>query len=135
MRIRNTSSPITNGVLLLAVAAGFAFIGGLITNWLFYSGLVMSISFVVLWAINYKFNLFMEGRIKLLKYIYYDFKNQPVDYITTTFIWCVIGFWGISDYTQYREIGTDVLLAILLMYLISCVMVFWGYFKDYDRLP
>ena len=100
MKIKNTSSPITNGILMMAVAAGFAFIGGLITDWLFYSGLVMSIVFVVLWALNYKFNLFMEGKIKVLKYIYYDFKNEPIDYVTTLFIWCVITFWGVSDYVQ-----------------------------------
>ena len=119
----------------MAVSAGFAFIGGLITNWLFYAGLVMSVVFVVLWALSYEFNLFMEGRIKILKYIYYDCRNDPIDYVTIAFIWCVVLFWVISDYTQYGDIGTDVLYGIFAIYLVTSVMVLWGYFKDYDRLP
>jgi hypothetical protein len=50
-------------------------------------------------------------------------------------MWGVILFWGYQDLSEGREVGTDVLLGIFSMYLISCVMVFWGYFKDYDRLP
>lgn len=128
------SSPITNGILMMAVSAGFAFIGGLIANWLFYAGLVMGIVFVVLWALSYKFNLFMEEPIRIFKYIKYDFKNDPVHYITGIFIWGVILFWLYQDLSSYREVGFDVLLSIFSMYLVSCVMILWGYFKDYDRL-
>lgn len=135
MKITNNSSPITNGILMMAVAAGFAFIGGLLTDWLFYSGLVLGLVFVVLWALSYKFNLFMEGKIKLFSFIKYDFKNDPIHYIGISCMWGVILFWFYQDYSNNREIGTDVLLGLFSMYLISCVMVFWGYFKDYDRLP
>ena len=132
----NTSSPITNGILLLAVSAGFAFIGGLINNWLFYTGLVLSALFVILWALSYKFNLFMEAKIKVFTYIKYDFRNEPIHYIGLVFIWLVVLFWLFQDLSQeYREVGTDVLLGLFSVYLVSCVMVLWGYFKDYDKLP
>ena len=131
----NTSSPITNGIMMMAVSAGFAFLGGLLTNWLFYSGLVMGIVFVVLWAISYKFNLFMEAKIKIFKYIKFDFKNDPIHYVGLILIWVVVLFWMLKDIYDYREIGEDVFLGLFSVYLVSCVMVFWGYFKDYDRLP
>ena len=131
----NNSSPITNGILMIAVAAGFGFLGGLLTDWLFYSGLVLGLVFVVLWALSYKFNLFMEGEVKLFSFIKYDFKNDPVHYITVICIWSVILFWFYQDYSNHREIGTDVVLGVFWMYLVSCIMVLWGYFKDYDRLP
>lgn len=134
MKTTNTS-PITNGIVMMAVAAGFAFIGGLLTDWLFYIGLVLGILFVVLWALSYKFNLYMEGKVKLFSFIKYDFKNDPVHYITVLCIWGVILFWGYQDLSEGKEIGTDVLLGVFSIYLVSCVMVFWGYFKDYDRLP
>jgi hypothetical protein len=134
MKTTNTS-PITNGIVMMAVAAGFAFIGGLLTDWLFYIGLVLGLLFVVLWALSYKFNLYMEGKVKLFSFIKYDFKNDPVHYITVLCIWGVILFWGYQDLSEGKELGTDVLLGIFSMYLVSCVMIFWGYFKDYDRLP
>lgn len=130
-----STSPITNGVVMMAVSAGFAFIGGLLTNWLFYSGLVLGVAFVILWALSYKFNLFMESEVKLFSFIKYDFKNEPIHYIGLLCIWFVVLFWLYQDVSNYREIGTDVLVGLFSIYLISCVMVFWGYFKDYDKLP
>ena len=131
----NTSSPITNGIMMMAVSAGFAFIGGLITEWLFYIGLAMGLLFVVLWALSYKFNLFMEAKIKIFKYIKFDFKNDPKHYIGLILIWLVVLFWLFKDILDYREKGTDVFLGLFSVYLVSCVMILWGYFKDYDRLP
>ena len=135
MKVTNNSSPITNGIVMMAVAAGFAFIGGLLTDWLFYIGLVLGLFFVVLWALSYKFNLYMEGKVKLFSFIKYDFKNDPVHYVGVLGMWGVILFWFYQDYSNNREIGTDVLLGLFGMYLISCVMVLWGYFVDYDNLP
>lgn len=131
----NTSSPITNGIMMMAVAAGFGFIGGLITEWLFYLGVVMGFLFVVLWAISFRVNLFMESKIKIFKYIKFDFKNDPIHYVGLILIWVVVLFWLLKDIYDYREIGEDVFLGLFCVYLVSCVMVFWGYFKDYDRLP
>jgi Ca2+/Na+ antiporter len=131
----NTSSPITNGILMMAVAAGFAFIGGLITDWLFYIGLVLGGLFVVLWALSYKFNLFMEAKIKVFTFIKFDFKNDPKHYLALVLIWCIVLFWLFKDLFDYREIGTDVFLGLFSVYLVSCVMILWGYFKDYDKLP
>lgn len=130
-----STSPITNGILMMAVSAGFAFIGGLLTNWLFYIGLVLGIVFVVLWALSYEFNLFMESKVKLFSFIKYDFKNEPIHYIGLLCVWFIVLFWLYQDVSNYREIGTDVLLGLFSIYLVSCVMVLWGYFKDYDRLP
>ena len=135
MKVTNNNSPITNGIVMMAVAAGFAFIGGLLTDWLFYIGLVLGLFFVGLWALSYKFNLYMEGKVKLFSFIKYDFKNDPVHYIGVLCMWGVILFWFYQDYSNNREIGTDVLLGLFSMYLISCVMVLWGYFVDYDNLP
>ena len=120
---------------MMAVSAGFAFIGGLLTNWLFYIGLVLGVVFVILWALSYEFNLFMESKVKLFSFIKYDFKNEPIHYIGLLCVWFIVLFWLYQDVSNYREIGTDVLLGLFSIYLVSCVMVLWGYFKDYDRLP
>jgi hypothetical protein len=135
MKVTNNNSPITNGILMMAVAAGFAFIGGLLSPWLFYIGLVLGVFFVVLWTLSYKFNLFMESKVKLFSFIKYDFRNDPVHYLGVLSIWVIVLFWGYQDYSEGREIGFDVFLGLFGIYLVSCVMVFWGYFKDYDRLP
>jgi hypothetical protein len=135
MKVTNNNSPITNGILMMAVAAGFAFIGGLVTDWLFYIGLVLGLVFVVLWALSYEFNLFMESKVKLFSFIKYDFKNDPVHYLSVLFIWGIVLFWGYQDYSDGKEIGFDVFLGLFGIYLVSCVMVFWGYFQDYDKLP
>lgn len=131
----NSTSPITNGIVMMAVAAGFAFIGGLLTDWLFYIGLVLGILFVVLWALSYEFNLFMESKVKLFSFIKYDFKNDPIHYVGLLCVWFIVLFWGYQDLSDHKEVGTDVLLGVFSIYLVSCVMIFWGYFKDYDRLP
>jgi hypothetical protein len=135
MKVTNNNSPITNGILMMAVAAGFAFIGGLLSPWLFYIGLVLGVFFVVLWTLSYKFNLFMESKVKLFSFIKYDFRNDPVHYLGVLSIWVIVLFWGYQDFSEGREIGFDVFLGLFGIYLVSCVMVFWGYFKDYDRLP
>jgi hypothetical protein len=120
---------------MLAAAAGLAFIGGLLTDWLFYIGLAVCALFVILWVLNFKFNLFMDGKVKLFSFIKYDFKNEPLHYIGIVGIWGVVLFWFYRDVSDGREVGTDVLLALFSIYLVSCVMVLWGYYKDYDRLP
>jgi hypothetical protein len=135
MKTNSSSNYIINGTVMLAAAAGLAFIGGLLTDWLFYSGLVVSALFVILWSLNFKFNLFMDGKVKLFSFIKYDFKNDPVHYITIVCIWGIVLFWMYQDVSNYREIGTDVLMGLFGIYLVSCVMVLWGYFVDYDNLP
>lgn len=131
----NTSSPITNGILMLAVSAGLAVLGGLLTNWLMYSGLALSLVFVVLWSLHTKFNSFMENRIKLFSFVKYDFKNDPIHYTILLCIWFTVLFWLFKDLSEYREVGTDVLLGLFSIYLVSCVMVLLGYYRDYERLP
>lgn len=130
-----SNSYVTNATVMLAAAAGLAFLGGLLTNWLFYSGLALSILFVVLWTLNFKFNMFMDSKVKLFSFIKYDFKNGPVHYMGLLFIWLVVLFWLFQDMSNYREVGTDVLIGLFSIYLVTCLMIFWGYYTDYDRLP
>lgn len=128
-------SYISNATIMLAAAAGLAFIGGLINDWLLYMGFAVSLLFVVLWTLNFKFNMFMDNKVKLFSFIKYDFKNDPVHYISVLCIWGIILFWFYQDYSDGKQIGFDVILGFYGIYIVSCVMVLWGYFKDYDRLP
>ena len=77
----------------------------------------------------------MFNLIKVFTYIKYDFKNDPKHYLALVLIWCIVLFWLFKDLSEYREIGADVFLGLFSVYLVSCVMILWGYFKDYDKLP
>jgi len=126
---------ISNGIMLLTAAAGFSFIGGLLTDVLFYIGLGIGVLFVILWSSNYYFNIFMDSKIKILTYMKYDMKNEPISYIGMLLCWIVVGGWFCRDMSQYGAVDFDVLMGVFSLYVVSCVMVFWGYTKEYDKLP
>lgn len=130
-----SESYISNATVMLAAAAGLAFLGGLINDWLLYIGFGVSLLFVVLWSLNFNFNRFMDSKVKLYTYVRYDFKNDPIHYVSVLFMWGVVLFWFYRDYSESRQIGFDVILGLYSLYIVSCVMVLWGYYKDYDRLP
>lgn len=130
-----TIVPATNGILMMAVSSGLAFLGGLISDILLYVGFFVALIFVVLWALSYKFNLFMEKPIKLIKYIRYDCKNGPIFYLFLLFVWVIVISWTINDFLKEGEIKYDTILGLYSNYIISCFFIFWGYVKDYERLP
>ena len=64
----------------------------------------------------------------------YDFRNGPIYYLIAAGIWIVTIIQSVADYCRYGFVEFDMLLALTSIYFISCVMVLWGYTKDYDRL-
>ena len=129
-----SDSSFGNGILYLILSTGFALIGGMVSDYLFYFGLLMDAAIVMVWALSYEGNRFMDSPVKVLQYMKYDFRNGPIYYLIAAGCWIVTIIQSILDYSRYGYIEYDIWLSLLSIYFISCVMVLWGYTKDYDRL-
>ena len=129
-----SDSSFGNGILYLILSTGFALIGGMVSDYLFYFGLLMDAAIVMVWALSYEANRFMDSPVKVLQYMKYDFRNGPIYYIIAAGCWIVTIINAILDYQRYNYIEFDIWLSLISIYFISCVMVLWGYTKDYDKL-
>jgi hypothetical protein len=129
-----SDSSFGNGILYLMLSTGFALIGGMVSDYLFYFGLLMDAAIVMVWALSYEGNRFMDSPVKVLQYMKYDFRNGPIYYILAAGCWIVTIINAILDYSRYNYIEFDIWLSLISIYFISCVMVLWGYTKDYDKL-
>jgi hypothetical protein len=134
MRPVLSKSSFSNGILYMCLSTVFALIGGMISDYLFYLGLLMDAAIVMIWALSYKGNIFMDNTVKILQYMKYDFRNGPIYYLIAAGCWIVTIIQSVLDYSRYGYIEYDIWLSLLSIYFISCVMVLWGYTKDYDRL-
>lgn len=134
MRPVLSKSSFGNGILYLIISTVFAVIGGMVSDYLFYLGLLINVAIVLVWALSYRGNRFMDGEVKILQYMKYDFRNGPIYYIIAAGCWIVTIINAILDYQRYNYIEFDIWLSLISIYFISCVMVLWGYTKDYDKL-
>jgi hypothetical protein len=129
-----SKSSFGNGILYLSLSTGFALIGGIVTEYLFYFGLLINLVLVIVWALDYEMNRFMDNTVKILQYMKYDFRNGPIYYLMAAGCWLVTIINAILDYQRHGFIEYDIWLSLTSIYFISCVMVLWGYAKDYDKL-
>lgn len=129
-----SKSSFSNGILYLCLSTGFALMGGMVSDYLFYFGLLMNVAIVIVWALDYEANRFMDNTVKVLQYMKYDFRNGPIYYLIAAGCWIVTIINAILDYSRYGYIEFDIWLSLISIYFISCVMVLWGYTKDYDKL-
>lgn len=129
-----TKSSFSNGILYLCLSTGFALIGGMVTEYLFYFGLLINLALVIVWALDYEMNRFMDNTVKILQYMKYDFRNGPMYYLIAAGCWIVTIINAILDHRRYGYIEFDIWLSLTSIYFISCVMVLWGYTKDYGKL-
>ncbi len=129
-----SKSSFSNGILYMCLSTVFALIGGMVSDYLLYLGLLMNAAIVIVWALSYKGNIFMDNTVKILQYMKYDFRNGPIYYLLAAGCWIVTIINAILDYQRYNYIEFDIWLSLISIYFISCVMVLWGYTKDYDRL-
>ena len=134
MRPVLSKSSFGNGILYMCLSTVFALIGGMISDYLFYLGLLMNAAIVMIWALSYKGNIFMDNTVKILQYMKYDFRNGPIYYCIAAGLWIVTIIQSSFDYFQFGYIEYDMWLSLTCIYFISCVMVLWGYTKDYDKL-
>jgi hypothetical protein len=134
MRTTAETPAISNGIMYITLATGFALLSGTFSDLLFYFGLAMNIAIVLAWALHYESNRFLDNKIKVLQYMKYDFRNGPIYYLTAAGIWIVTIIQSIADYYAYGYVKTDILMALASIYFISCIMVLWGYTQEYDRL-
>ena len=134
MRPVLSKSSFSNGILYMCLSTVFALIGGMVSDYLLYLGLLMNAAIVIVWALSYKGNIFMDNTVKILQYMKYDFRNGPIYYLLAAGCWIVTIIQSVLDYSRYGYIEYDIWLSLLSIYFISCVMVLWGYTKDYDKL-
>jgi hypothetical protein len=129
-----SDSSFGNGILYLMLSTGFALIGGMVSDYLFYFGLLMDAAIVMVWALSYEGNRFMDSPVKVLQYMKYDFRNGPIYYVIAAGCWIVTIINAILDHQRYNYIEFDIWLSLISIYFISCIMVLWGYTKEYDKL-
>ena len=135
MRGTSGMSYIGNGTMLLAASSFLALLGAYASSIIMWIGILANIALVVCWALIPKFNMFMDNKIKVFKYIYFDSKNDPLSYAVWTLCMLAVIYWGVSEYKEYQSIDLDSVYGFISLYVVFCIMVFVGYYKDYDRLP
>jgi hypothetical protein len=126
---------LSNGLMFIAAASGLALLGASVSSVIMWVGIVANIALVVCWALLPKFNSFMDNRIKVFKYIYFDSKNDPLSYALWALCMSCVIVWGFGEYREQQSLDLDAVFGFITLYIIFCVMVFVGYYKDYDRLP
>ena len=135
--MRNTTGMpyVGNGTMFLAAASFLALLGMYTSAIIMWAGILINIALVVCWALIPKFNMFMDNRIKVFKYIYFDSKNDPLSYAIWSLCMIAVIFWGVGEYLESRTFDFDAIYGFISLYIVFCVMVFVGYYIDYDKLP
>jgi len=81
-----------------------------------------------------KFFNFLRSDSKISRYIKFDAKNEPISYGIISIIWVVCLVYLVSDLVNFGSFGYDIVLMFFSVYLVSMVMVLYGYIKEYDKL-
>ena len=126
---------ISNGFMFIVVASILALIGASVSAFIMWVGIIANITLTVCWALIPEFNLFMDSKIKIFKYIYYDSKNDPLSYALWSLCLFAVIVWGAGEYFVDKSLEYDSIYGFTSLYFIFFVMVFVGYYKDYERLP
>jgi hypothetical protein len=134
MRSVLNNSPFSNGILYVVLSTIFAIIGGMVADFLFYIGLLMNVAVVITWALSYEGNRFMDSSVKVLQYMKYDFRNGPIYYCIAAGLWIITIFQSFFDYHRYGYVEYDMWLSLISIYFTSCIMILWGYTKEYYKL-
>ena len=135
--MRNTTGMpyFSNGIMIIGACALLALIGTYCSEFITWVGILGTIALVVCWALIPEFNMFMDNRIKVHKYLYYDSRNEPMSYALWSLCMVAVVFWGLGQWLQDRYLELDTIYGFTSLYFVFCVMTFVGYYKDYDRLP
>lgn len=80
------------------------------------------------------FKILLDGESKILTYIKFDCLNGPIYYILSGLIWLTCIIYLISDLVNYGEVSDDIPLMFFSISLVSLVMVFVGYIKEWYKL-
>lgn len=80
------------------------------------------------------FKSLLDGESKILTYIKFDCLNGPIYYILSGLIWLTCIIYLISDLVNYGEVSDDIPLMFFSISLVSLVMVFVGYIKEWYKL-
>ncbi len=81
-----------------------------------------------------KFSDILFSESKIVRYVGFDARNEPVTYGITTLIWLVSFFYLISDLVNFGYFEYDIVLMFFSVYLVTLVMVLYGYIQEYDKL-
>lgn len=81
-----------------------------------------------------KFSDILFSESKIIRYVGFDFRNEPVSYGIISLIWFVSFVYLISDIINLGYFEYDVALMFFSVYLVSLVMVLYGYLQEYEKL-
>lgn len=128
-------SGISNLALMFIWATSVTLLGGSFSTGLFLFGLILNTAIVITYVISQKISRIFDNEVKIGKYVYYDFKNDPVSYIITLLCLIVTTVWIIKDTLEGEGLQLDSLIGFYSIYFIISVMVLIGYIRDYEKLP
>jgi hypothetical protein len=80
------------------------------------------------------FKSLLDGESKILTYIKFDYLNGPIYYILSGLIWLTCIIYLISDLVNYGEVSDDIPVMFFSISLVSLVMIFVGYIKEWYKL-
>ena len=81
-----------------------------------------------------KFSDILFSESKIIRYIGFDLRNEPVSYGIMSLMWFVSFVYLISDLVSLGYFQYDVALMFFSVYLVSLVMVLYGYLQEYGKL-
>lgn len=133
--ITRRSPGISNLTFMFIWASSITLLGGSFSTGLFIFGLLLNVIIVITYVINQKINRILDNDVKIGKYLYYDFKNEPVSYLITLGCLIITTVWIIKDTLEGRGLELDSLIGFYSIYFIISVMILIGYIRDYEKLP
>lgn len=109
---------------------------------IFFTSLIPTL-FVTLTAFNIlnfkaeKFTYFknlLQMESKVLQYIKWDYLNGPIYYIIVSLIWITCTVYLVQDFRECGEVSFDIPIMFFSIYLVTLVMIFNGYIREYSKL-
>ncbi len=127
-------SGISNLTFMFIWATSLTLLGGFLSTGLFLFGLMINAAIVITYVVSQKINRVLDNEVKIGKYVYYDFKNDPVSYVLTLLCLVVSTIWIIKDTLEGEGLQIDSLLGFYTAYFIISLMILVGYIRDYEKL-
>lgn len=81
-----------------------------------------------------KFSNILHSDSKIARYIKFDAMHEPISYGILSLIWFVCLVYLVSDLVNFGSFEYDIVLMFFSVYLVSLVMVLYGYIKEYEKL-
>lgn len=125
----------TNALVIYLAIALFSLLGSFCIPQFSFIGPVLVVGTLILNYKNHDFSVFMYSRNTLKSFIRRDVRDKPFTYAILVSMTIFIINWAGLDYFEGRPIGSDVYIGLFCVYIVFCVLILYGYYKNYRKLP